>query len=888
MTLSSGTRLGPIEITALLGVGGMGEVYRATDTKLKREVAVKVLPAAVARDPERLARFQREAEVLASLNHPNIAAIYGLEETDSTKALVMELVEGPTLADRIAQGAMPIDEALPIAKQIAEAFEAAHEQRIIHRDLKPANVKVRPDGTVKMLDFGLAKALDPTPVAAAADTPTLSSLLPTHQGLVLGTPAYMSPEQARGGPVDKRTDIWAFGCVLFEMLTGQRVFQAEDVASTVARVLEGRPNWDALPAGVQPAIRRTLELCLRRDTRNRLRDFGDVRLALENEFVTPMPTPVPLRRHGVWTAGAVALGMLLTSLYFMNRREPAITVPRPVTRFVITPPSSTTLASLGGLDLTISPDGSRIAYFVREGDGGVVLYVRDLDGLNARRVAGTEVLDVGFGNMNPFFSPDGRSIGLFVTGRGVLGIPLDGTPAVRILEPPKPAFAGATWTADNTLLFSSATRLQRVATDGGGIPQPFTADTPNRIVAAPVPLPGRRAVIFHIAGGGVNRVAVVDLDRNEEKILIEGGSNATYLDTGHLVFSRGDTLMAVPFSVDDLAVTGDPVALVQGIRRSAAADYAISRNGTLVYVPADGEGEVTATAVWADRQGRVTGRAVKEPLINPRDPTLSSGGERLLLVTGLSADGDLWNYDLGGRPPVPLAVQNNNESPVWSPDGTQVIFSMGETTLQMLPADGSVSQPQTLPGRGQPAVWSKSGELILLWPALVSNILTAPVSNTREVRSVVTSEYNEFQPVLSPNSQWLAYVSDRTGQNEIWVQRYPVGGPVRVSSNGGTEPLWSADGSEIFYRQETALMAVAVHAAQELTFTPPQRLFSLPYVAQTTRSRSYAVTSDGRFLVFSPVDDGRASAHGRIVVVQNFGEEVKQRVRPRLEEKMTK
>jgi serine/threonine protein kinase/Tol biopolymer transport system component len=883
MALSSGTRLGPYEITAQVGVGGMGEVYRATDTKLKREVAVKVLPAAVARDPERLARFQREAEVLASLNHPNIAAIYGLEETESTKALVMELVEGPTLADRIAQSALPIDEALPIATQIAVAFEAAHEQGIIHRDLKPANIKVRPDGTVKVLDFGLAKALDRTPVVAAAEAPTLSSpLLLTNQGVILGTPAYMSPEHARGGPVDKRTDIWAFGCVLFEMLTGQRAFRAEDVASTLARVLEGGPNWNALPSGVPAAVRRTLELCLRRDTRNRLRDFGDVRLALENEFVTPMPTPVPSRRPGVWAVGSLVLGALLTSLYLMNRREPDVTALLPVTRFVVTPPSSTTLASLGGLDLTISPDGKRIAYFVREGDGGIVLYVRDLDRLDARRVAGTEVVEVGFENMNPFFSADGTSIGLFVTGRGIFGVPLDGGPAVRILEPPKPAFGGATWTADNTLFYSSATRLQRVSTDGGGTPQPFTPDTPNRLVAAPVPLPGRNAVIFHLFGGGVNRVAVVDLERNEEKILIEGGSNATYLDTGHLVFSRGDTLMAVPFSIHDLAVTGDAVALVQGVRRSAAADYAISRNGTLVYVPADGEGEMTATAVWVDRQGQVIGRVVKEPLINPRDPSLSPDGKRLLLVTDLSADGDLWSYDLGGRPPVPLAMRNNNEFPVWSPDSKQVIFSMGEMSLQILPADGSVSEPRTLPAPGQPAVWSTSGELIFLWPNLVSDILAAPAGAVNAARGIVTSEYNEFQPALSPDGRWLAYVSDRTGQNEIWAQRYPVGTPVRVSSNGGTEPRWSANGGEIFYRQETALMAVAVHAAEELTFTTPQRLFSLPYTAQNNRSRSYAVAPDGRFLVFQPVDAGRASAPGRIVVVQNFGEEVKQRVRSRL------
>jgi serine/threonine-protein kinase len=876
-----GQRIGPYELTAMVGTGGMGEVYRATDARLKRQVAIKVLPAAMALDPHRLSRFKREAEMLAALNHSHIAALYGLEEVGDSVALVMEYVDGATLAERIAGGPLPLTDALAIGRQIAEAFESAHEQGIVHRDLKPANVKVRPDGTVKVLDFGLAKALDRTPVSGGPEASTLSSPLLSSQGLILGTPAYMSPEQAKGGPVDKRTDIWAFGCVLFEMLTGQGAFRAEDVASTLARVLEGDPNWKALPAGVPPAVRRTLELCLRKDPRNRLRDFGDVRLALESEFVTPMPTAVPSWRLGV-AVGAVVLGVLVTILYFMNRREPAIPArPLSVTRFVITPQATATLASLGGLDLAISADGKRIAYFAREADGRVVLYVRDLDGLDARRVPGTEILETGPGNMNPFFSADGTSIGLLVPGRGVMGVPLDGTAAVRMLDPPRPGFIGATWTAENTLLYSSGTRLQRVSTGGGGVPQPLTADTPNRFVAAPVLLPGGRAVIFHVFGGGADRVAVIDLETNEEKTLIEGASNPTYLDTGHLVFVRGDTLMAVPFSVADLALTGDAVALVQGIRHpgGGAADYAIARNGTLAYVPASNENEITATAVWVDRLGRVVGRVLNDSVINPRDPRLSPDGKRLLLVTGLMGDGDLWSYDVGGRPALPLALTNDTNSPVWSPDGSQVAFSITlNSPILTLPADGSVSAPRALTVRGQPQVWSGADELIFLWPAMVSDILASPVAAAGNARGIVTSEYSEFQPALSPDERWLAYVSNRTGQNEIWVQRYPEGVPVRVSSTGGTEPLWSADGREIFYRQDTTLMAITVQAGQEFTFTPPQRLFSMPYRAANV-FRSYTVAPAGRFLAFQAVDERRAA--GSIVVVQNFSEEVKQRVHPR-------
>jgi len=890
VAIDSNTRLGQYEIQALIGVGGMGEVYRARDTSLKRDVALKVLPSDLANNSDRLARFQREAEVLASLNHTNIAHIYGVERADDVTALAMELVEGPTLAERIAQGRIPVDEALRLAAQIADALEAAHERGVVHRDLKPANIKVRADGTVKVLDFGIAKAIDARTTAGRPAPLTTPAM--TEAGIVLGTAAYMSPEQARGKPVDQRTDIWAFGCLLYEMLTGQAAFLGEDVTTTLARVLQGSADLQVLPVDVSHAVRRSLELCLEKDARKRIADMRDVKLSLAGAFAMGAPTSAPRQTLWRWAlpAGLLVAGVL-AGVYLSRFGGPSApaapaepAAPLPVSRFVITPPATAPLGSHAGLDVTISPDGKRIVYTVQKPENGSLeLYVRELDALESRPLAGTE--RAAGGPMNPFFSPDGKSVGFSAGNRGIVIAAVDGRPSIKLFDPPQ-GFTGAWWAADNTIFYSTGPRLERVSASGGGEPQLLTAAPENDRIAAPVLLPGGHAVLYHALD---DRVVVVDLETGKAKTVVDGGSNPAYVDTGHVVFARGDTLMAVPFKVSELAVTGEPVALVQGIRRTSggAADYALSANGTLVYVPGTAEATSNAAVVWVDRTGKVTGRAVPDLVVNPRDPRVSPDGKRLLLVTGSFADGDLWSYDLGGRPPIPLALPNDNRFPVWSPDGKQVAFltvGPGAPRVVTLPADGSALTPLSLPiERASPQVWSAGGELVLMsFVGGNPDIVAVSVGTGAGVRKVIATEFSEFDPALAPNGRWLAYVSNRTGRDEIWVQGYPDGVPVRVSSNGGYEPLWSADGREIFYRQGSAIMAAAVETGGEFSFAMPKELFTGNYQqTPAPTARGYDVARDGRFLMILPqANENGAPALGSIVVVQNFTEELKQRVRP--------
>jgi Tol biopolymer transport system component len=888
MPISVGARFGAYEVTSPLGAGGMGEVYRARDTNLKRDAALKALPAEVANDVDRLARLEREAEVLAALNHPNIAQIYGLERRDGTTVLAMEFVEGSTLAERISRGPIPLDEALRVASQIAAALEAAHERGIVHRDLKPANIKLRPDGVVKVLDFGIAKALDSRlttgPGPAALTTPAM-----TEAGTVLGTAAYMSPEQARGKPVDRRTDIWAFGCVLYEMLTGRPAFLGEDVTTTLARVLQGSADLSALPSDVPAWVFRTLELCFEKDARKRIADMHDVTLALAGTFAVSSSAAAPLWRRALPFAATLVAGSLLASGYFLGTTPPAVPVgaaaPAPVSRFVITPPSTAPLANQGSIDLAISPDGRRIAYLaVKPESGRVEIYVRELEALEARPIPGTEGPNIGL--WNPFFSPDGESIGYVVPGRGLISAGIDGRPPIKIADGPDPFF-GAWWADDNTVIYSTPLRLQRVSAAGGGTPAALMPQRPTGAVGVPVLLPGGRAVLFHVVGAAAGRgVSVLDLDTGDEKAVIEGASFPVYVDTGHLVFFRGDTLMAVPFDAAALAVTGEPVALVQGIRHPSggAPDFALSRNGTLVYVPSAAEPTSELAVVWVDRTGQVTGRAVPDLVANPRDPRLSPDGTRLLLVTGPENDGHLWNYDLSGRPPIPLALSTDNQSPVWSPDGKQIAFhTLPLNATVTLLADGSERTPRSLSSElyVDPHVWSAAGELVVTRFGNRGDIAAIPVAATGEVRDVAATDSSEYDPALSPNGRWLAYVSDRSGQNEIWVQEYPEGAPVRVSSNGGHEPLWSADGRELFYREGDAVMVVAVETDDEFSFAAPTLLFSGPYVQRSgSVSRGYDVARDGRFLMILQGEENRAVAPASIVVVQNFGEELKQRVRP--------
>ena len=544
MPLTPGTRLGPYEVTAQIGVGGMGEVYRATDTKLKRDVAVKVLPAEVASDSERLARFQREAEVLASLNHPNIAAIYGLEDSADTKALVMELVEGPTLADRIAQGAIPIDEALPIAKQIAEALEAAHEQGIIHRDLKPANVKVRPDGTVKVLDFGLAKAMEPTAAmsASASMSPTITTPAMTQMGMILGTAAYMSPEQAKGRVADKRSDVWAFGAVLYEMLTGKRAFAGEDVSDTMASVLKADTDWDALPASVPANVVTVIRRCLQRDRGDRVRDIGDVTLALKGAFETAsaqvdeaVAIAQPTWRRALPVAVAVIITGLVVGLVAWSLWPAA--EQQAVTRFDHDLEAGQLSRGLGRPLMALSPDGRSIVYNTGEG-----LYLRTMGELEARLITEDPSL------RGPFFSPDGQSVGYYDSNDNQLKrIAVSGGAPVVIADLASNLY-GATWGTDEVVLFGQPEGILRVP-GTGGTPELLIPVEDGERVYGPQLLPGGESVLFSATVGAWDEAQTVvqSLVTGERTVVRSGGNDARCVSTGHLVYALADGLFAVAF-----------------------------------------------------------------------------------------------------------------------------------------------------------------------------------------------------------------------------------------------------------------------------------------------------------------------------------------------------
>ena len=602
MALTSGTRLGPYEITAQIGEGGMGEVYQATDTNLKRSVAIKVLPESVARDPERLARFQREAEVLAALNHPNIAAIYGLEKSDGTTALVMELVEGPTLADRITQGAIPIDDALPIAKQTAEALEAAHEQGIIHRDLKPANIKVRPDGTVKVLDFGLAKALEPTSAMSPgmSQAPTITTSAMTQAGMILGTAAYMSPEQARGEATDSRADIWAFGVVLYELLTGRRLFGAENVSETLAAVLREDPTWEMLPASVPPGVRRLLRRCLQRDRRNRLQHAGDARVEIQDVLSAPtadiahqtMPS-TRWRERVAWALAGVAVLVAVGVAYFAAGQPSS----QPVRELSVVPPPGWTFSLVDAP--VISPDGSRLAFVGVDANGNTQLWIRDLDAVEPRPIADTE------DGRSPFWSPDGLSLAFFAN-REVRRIDLAGGPVRTLASADE--LDGGTWSSDGTIVFSPRVGpLLRVTADGGTTTPATQMDTDHGELFHRFPafLPDGRRFLFVIQSNIPENsgLYIGSLDSNEKTRIGDIRSRAAYADPGYLLFTRNRTLMAQPFDPVALELSGE--ATVVGGRVASAvnlfgqATFSVSESGVLAYrrVP-------LLQFTWFDRSGQ--------------------------------------------------------------------------------------------------------------------------------------------------------------------------------------------------------------------------------------------------------------------------------------------
>jgi Tol biopolymer transport system component len=819
MALPSGARLGPYEILSPLGAGGMGEVYRATDTNLKRQVAVKVLPQVVADDPDRLARFQREAELLAALNHPNIAHIHGLERSERALALVMELVEGPTLADRLAQGAMPLEEVLPIAKQIADALEAAHEQGIIHRDLKPANIKVRADGVVKVLDFGLAKAMAPASSHASAATSPTISVHATREGIILGTVAYMSPEQARGRTVDRRTDVWAFGAVLFEMLTGARAFDAEDVSATIAFVITKEPDWSALPSATPAAIRKLLRRCLEKDPKRRLRDISDARLEIDDAMAAPAAEAVPVAAPGasrprawLWP-GIAGLLAVATGAAVWTRPSP---VALPSARLAITLPAGQELTSYPA----ITRDGRTIAYTARHGLDDSQLYLRDLTSFEARAVPGSG------GARQPFFSPDARWVGFFAQGHVQKAEVAGGAP-VRLADAPSPM--GGTWTENGTIIYSPSlgAGLLRIPAAGGA---PETISTPDGGARGyahvfPFTLPGNAYLAFSVWGQtqGVSVLPLAPGGGDWSLVLpLQTFSGGVFASTGgpegHLfVVTRESDVKAAAFNAARPSRVSADASVLSGVYLEEETEsgpwLAVSNTGTAVYAAASPS---KTSLAFVDHEGKA------EPL---------DAGQDMYREVRLSADGsravvrhqrELWIHDLRRQTRSRLAAPagSSNLWPSWSREGTHVIFASnrgGDWDIYSQPADGSTPAERVLQRRFDqfPVSVAADGTILFveIHPQTARDLWTlSPDGQTTMLRASSANESaGQWRPGREEAPRWIAYSSDESGRPEVYLQS--VRGSVTrfpVSSAGGVSPQWSHDGAELYYVTGEAVVAVPV------------------------------------------------------------------------------
>jgi len=881
---TAGRRVGPYEIVAPLGAGAMGEVYRAHDTTLRRDVALKVLPELFVVDADRLARFTREAQVLASLNHPNIAAIYGLEESNGTRALVLELVEGPTLADRIARGPLAVDEALTIARQIADALEAAHEKGITHRDVKPENIKIAGNGVVKVLDFGLAKVWDGAPQFDLAGSPALTASA-SGERTILGTPAYMSPEQARGKPLDKRTDIWSFGCVLYEMLTGRQALAGETVSDTIAAILEREPEWTALPDTTPVSVRRLLQRCFEKDPRRRVRDIGDARIELDDALAgRAIGAPVAergRREHVAWILLALVVltaSLAVGSVLFLRRAPADVRA----YRTSIPLPTGVRLPPIGGFSL--SPDGRRLAF--TEAPSGEApagratrLWVQSLDGLSAEPLNGTE------GVRTAFWSPDSRFIGFFARGK-VLRIDAAGGPPLILAD--ANAAPGLAWSRDGTIVFASfgpGNPLRRVSASGG-VPFPATtlnADNGETQHWFPFFLPDGRHFLYLALGSksaGPNSpsgIYVTALDSNERKLLVPGGSNAMYAQ-GYLFFLREQTLMAQPFDIERLELAGEAVPIAEqvtiGGTSGVVGDFSISEVGVLAYrtgpAAVGGSAGVPSQLAWFDGSGKLVG--VLGDRARSAELELAPDGRRVAVSIFDPAlrSRDIWLFDVARGLRTRVTFDPAEEwAPIWSPDGSRVVFNSlrkGHLDLYQKALSGTGVEEELLVDGLQkvPLDWSPNGRFILFGvtaPQTGNDLWVLPLYGDRRAFPFLQTPFSEVAGRFSPDGRWIAYVSNESGKAEVYVAPFPgPGDKWQVSAMGGNFPRWRRDGKEIFYlAPDNKLMSAVVNGAGSAFEVGALR--SLFETRPTTQARSmYDVSPDGqRFLVNMLVDDVAAA-----------------------------
>ena len=881
-----GTKLRNFEVLREIGRGGMGRVYLAQDTKLDRSVAIKSIPPELACDSKARARLQREATLLASLNHPNIAIIHELIEQDPDAGyLVLEYIQGQTLAERIKNKPIKLKEALLIALQIAEGVAAAHEHDVIHRDLKPGNIKITPEGSVKILDFGLAKPSDTQDERA-------DSVI-TQPGRIVGTPAYMSPEQARGSTIDHRTDIWSFGCVIYEMLTGRLPFEGETATDTVARILERQPDWQALPQLTPVNIRVLLRRCLEKDPRRRLQHIGDAAIEI-NETLNVPPNEPPLgvpedgklnsanwKSSAIYCAAGFIIGIMAVCLILGNSATSPKQSVRPTQRSVILLPEDQTLAlsrsgPLGWAhpSITLSPDGSHLVYVASIGET-TQLFVRSMNEYQAKSMPGTE------GAFCPFFSPDGRWVGFLTNDKLKKVSILGGNPEI-LCDARNPR--GGSWGDDETICFgeSQGISIAQIPASGGTaiylVPKIESDDKSIYQYNKLEILPGSKWVLF----SGNGNIGVVCPETGEQKLLDEKGYYARYLPTGHLVYARAGVIVTAPFDLATLRVTGDSVPVLENVLLDSGyntVQYTFSRNGLLVYVP--GGDTSRCIPVWVNRQNKT------EPLPMPVQiygtPKLSPDGTRLAIEVKAGAKQDIYIYDIATGRSTRLTLKGSNISPVWTPDGRRVTFlrymeGQEKWSLFWKPVDGGGNAELLYSSQydSVPCSWSPDGNRLAFFgkrPTTKGDVWVLSLEGAREPECIIATEFTEWAPAFSPDGRYIAYTSDKDGKFQVYVCPYPDNDWVRlISDDFGEEPIWSPEGDELFYRNGDKWMVVSTTTEPEFTAGTPRVLFEGPF--NNVSGISYDVAPDGqRFLVLQPqYDDSQVR---ELHVVVNWFEELK-------------
>jgi Tol biopolymer transport system component/predicted Ser/Thr protein kinase len=892
MAILSGKRLGPYEILSAIGAGGMGEVYRARDTRLERIVAVKILPDHLSDRAELRERFEREARTVASLNHAHICTLFDIGQQDGTDFLVMEYLEGETLAERLKKGPLPLDQVLQYAIEISEALDKAHRKGITHRDLKPGNIMLTKSGT-KLLDFGLAKLRkDAASGSPLSQLPTANEGI-TAQGTILGTLQYMAPEQLEGKEADARTDIFAFGVVVYEMTTGKKAFEGKSQASLIAKILETDPTpMSSLQPMTPPALDRLVKTCLAKDPDDRWQTASDLRRELkwiaEGDSQSGLPSITPAKavrapgRRGLFVgAGALLLVAAISGLAVWNLKPTPAPRPQPVTRTVINLSPGQQLAGLDvGPAVAISPDGTHLAYVATQG-GTQQLYLRAMDILEARPIPNTE------GAISPFFSPDGQWLGFFA-GAKLKKVSVSGGASLTLGNAGAPR--GASWGSQGIIAFAptGSSALQQVS-DAGGTPQPLSrAEKGDVSHRWPEFLPGGKAVLFAVGAGGTNydnaQVAVQSVGTGERRNLVQGATQPRYAPSGHLVYAHGGNLMAVPFDPQRLTATGAAVPVLEGVLQLSigAAQYSFSATGSLFYIPGSVQG-ARQRLVWVSRNG------AEQPLVAPahayRGPRLSTDGRRVAVAIE-EQDRQTWLYDLSRETLTRLTFEGNaNFSLAWTPDGKRIAFESnkeGPSNLFWQLADGSggLERLTTSDHTQVPMSWSPDGQLLAFLevnPTTGNDIWVLRMSD-RKAQPFLRTPFNEGAPRFSPDGRWLAYISDESGRYEIYVQPYPgPGGKWQISTEGGTEPVWNPNGRELFYRVGDKMMAVDIATQPGFAAGKPRMLFEGQYLPAPATAPNYDVSPDGqRFLMIKASE--QAQAPTQINVVLNWFEELKQKV----------